>query len=102
MKSTFRIAAALAAAALTIPALASDPTQPEVANPVPAIMVLHGSGRAQAEALNADPTWPRTEAAAPAVEVPRLAGEAVASGILRDEPMASAIHEPAPSRLAVP
>lgn len=89
MKHMFRIAAAVAAAALVAPALASDPTQPEVANPAPAI-ALQGSGYAEAEALNAQPEWPGVEVAAPAVSVPGLAEWADAGAILGDEPMASA------------
>ncbi len=98
MKSKFRIAAAVAAAALAAPALPTDPTQPEVTNPAPAI-VLHGSGRAEADALNADPTQPRTETAAPAVALRGFGDEAVAGAILNDEPIASAVREP-PSRVA--
>lgn len=99
MKSRFRIASAVVVAALAAPALASDPTQPEVTNPAPAI-ALHGSGRAGAEALNADPTWPRTEAAAPAAELRGIGSEALAGAILNDEPIASAVRERATSRLA--
>lgn len=99
MKNWFRIAAAFAATGLAAPALASDPTQPEVANPAPAI-VLHGSGRAEAEALNADPTWPGTEVAAPAAHLRALGSESVAGAILNDEPMASAVREPVAPRLA--
>lgn len=98
MKSKFRIAAAVAATALAAPALPTDPTQPEVTNPAPAI-VLHGSGRAEADALNADPTQPRTETAAPAVALRSFGDEAVAGAILNDEPMASAVRELA-SRVA--
>lgn len=100
MKHAFRIAAAVAAAALVAPALASDPTQPEVANPAPAI-ALHGSGRAESEALSADPTQPRTEVASPAMVLRGLGDEAVAGAILNDEPLASAVREsPAASRVA--
>ncbi len=100
MKSKFRIAAAVAATALAASALASDPTQPEVTNPAPAI-ALHGSGRAEAEALNTDPTQPRTGTAAPAVALRGFGEEAVAGAILNDEPMTSAVREPAPaSRVA--
>ena len=103
MKHAFRIAAAVVAAALGAPAVAhdlsSDPTQPAVENPAPAI-VLHGSGRAEARALNADPTWPRTEVAAPAVALSRLASDASAA-VLGDEPWASAVQaQKAGSRLA--
>ncbi len=97
MKTTFRIAVALAAAALAAPALASepsDPTQPEVKNPAPAI-VLHGSGRAEAEALNADPTQPRFETAAPAAALGGFSDQAAASAIVNDEPMTSALRAPA-------
>ncbi len=94
MNHVFRIAAALAAAALVAPALGSDPTQPEVTNPAPAI-ALHGSGSSETEALNADPTQPRTEVASPAVVLPSLGDEAVAGAILNDEPMASAVREAA-------
>ncbi len=99
MKSRFRIAAAFAAVAFAATALASDPTQPEVTNPAPAI-ILHGSGHAEAEALNADPNWPRTEVAAPAMHLRAPGREAVAGAILNDEPVASAAREPAAPRLA--
>lgn len=99
MKTTSRIAAAVAAAALALPALGSDPTQPEVANPAPAV-VLRGSGRAEARALNADPTWPGTEVAAPATPV-RPVGEALAGGIANDEPLASAVRAEKPAAVRV-
>ncbi len=100
MKNRFCIAAAAVAAALAAPVLASDPTQPEVTNPAPAI-ALHGSGRAETEALNADPTQPRMETAAPAMVVGRLGDELVAGAIVNDEPMASAARKaPATGRVA--
>ncbi len=99
MTIKFRIAVAAAAAALAAPALASDPTQPEVTNPAPAI-ALHGSGRAEAQALNVDPTWPQAEIAAPAVALQTLATEAPAGTVMGDEPWASAAQEPASAHLA--
>ncbi len=57
MRTAFHVVAAVVAVALGAPALASDPTQPEVTHPAPAI-ALRGSGRAETDALNADPTWP--------------------------------------------
>ena len=100
MKSKLRIAAAIAATALAAPALATDPMQPEVTSPAPAI-ALHASGRAEAEAVNADPTQPRTEIAAPAVALRGYRDEAGAGAILNDEPMASAVREPTtPSQVA--
>lgn len=100
MKNRFCIAAAAVAAALAAPVLASDPTQPEVKDPAPAI-ALHGSGRAEAEALNADSTQPRVETAAPAMVVRGFGDEVVAGAIANDEPMASAVREaPATARVA--
>jgi hypothetical protein len=97
MKHMFRIAAAVAAAALFAPALANEP-QPELKDPAPAI-ALHGSGRAEAQALNADPTWPQIEIAAPAVEFSGFDTEAPAGTVLGDEPWASA-QKPVSARLA--
>lgn len=103
MTHVLRTAAAVAAAALAVPALAhglaSDPTQPEGTNPAPAIS-LHGSGRAEADALNADPTWPGIERAAPAVRLSGRGEWASAGAILGDEPMASAVRAAASSRVA--
>jgi hypothetical protein len=100
MKNGFRIAAAAVAAALAAPVLASDPTQPEVTNPAPAI-ALHGSGRAEAEALSADPTQPRVAIAAPAMAVRSFGNDVAAGAIANDEPMASALREaPATRRVA--
>jgi hypothetical protein len=99
MTIKFRIAVALAAAALAAPALAFDDPARPATNPAPGI-ALHGSGRAEAQALNADPTWPQAEFAAPAVALPRLATEDSAGTVLGDEPWASAAQEPVPSRLA--
>ncbi len=108
MKTTFRIAAAVAAAALAAPALASDPTQPAILNDEPMTsavwapaIALNGSGRVEAEALNADPTQPRFETAAPAAALGGFSDQAVASAIVNDEPMTSAVRAPAaPSRVA--
>lgn len=99
MRTKFHIAATVVAAALATPALASDPTQPEVTNPAPAI-ALQGSGRAEADALNGDPTWPGSEIAAPAVVLHGLGGETHVSAILNDEPWASAVQGAAVSRVA--
>ncbi len=110
MKSKLRIAVAVATATLAAPALASDsaepsslasdPNQPEVKNPAPAV-ALRGSGRAEAAALSSDPNQPPIESAAPAMAVPSLSDEALAGGIVNDEPLASAVRqEAASSRVA--
>lgn len=99
MTIKFRIAVAAAAAALAAPSLAFDDPARPATHPAPAI-ALHGSGRAEAQALNADPTWPQAEIAAPAVALPRLATEAPAGTAMGDEPWASAVQEPVSARLA--